>query len=175
MGNFFQKDSIDETENEISIKDKIYKNTSFMDRIDFNINLLNDYIIKAINSFLKGKYFQDINICKKYLSNSCIETLKKDIQEEKQYYLFKDPIINIVNINIIDQNIKSVNFVSDIILEIEVSITYKKENIYTNILSLIIEEYKQNLWFTLSEKGWILEKYFERNFKTNESKIIEVG
>lgn len=178
MGHFFnnkEDDSNNIKEEKKDIKSKLYEQSNFMNKLDFNVEYLNKYIVKMINSFLQARYTHNIEVCNKYLSKHCKELLQNDIKKDTQYSKFNNVNINIKNISIIQQNIQSVNYISDLIIEVKVNVEYERENIYTNAIRYIIEEYSQKLWFIFADKGWILEKYYERNFSIyNDDRIISI-
>lgn len=167
----------DITENlhEDDIKSKLYESNTFLNKLDFNVEYLNKYIVKMINAYLNGRYNQDISLCDKYLSDNCTNALKNDISRDLQYSKYSNAKITINSIDIIKQNIQSVNYVSDIVMNIKIRVIYHKENLYTEVIREVIEEYTQKLWFIFGEKGWILEKYYSREFTYyNDDKVISM-
>lgn len=173
MSKVFSKSKQEEGKNTIEI---LYENSTVMDKLDFNIDFLNAYLVKAINNFLNSRYEYNIKLCEKYLSSNCKNELIEDINKDAAKYNLSNCNIEIKSIEILSQNIQSVNYISDLIIEIKTHANYHKENIITKIIREVDEEYVQKLWFSLGDgKGWVINKYYNRDYAySNDDKIIRM-
>lgn len=166
---------VEEVEESNDVLSKLYANNTIATKLDFNVEFLNKYLVKTINSFLEGRYNQDIKLCEKYLSDNCKKKFLSDINKTLEYSKFLNPIINIKSIDIVSQNIQSVNYISDMVININIEVIYHNKNIFTECVIEVVEKFTQKLWFLYSEKGWILEDYYAREFSYfNDDKIISI-
>lgn len=145
------------------IKSKIYEKNNILTKLDFNVELLNKHFVKCIENYLKSRYLLDISYSEKYISDIYKKELLKGINEDKKYLQNKDLNILIKSIDLISQNMESVNYVSDLLMNIKVKISYTKENIYTNCFTKIEEEFSQDIWFKNIDKGWFIQECKPKN------------
>lgn len=150
------------------IKSKLYEKNTILNKLDFNVELLNKHFVKCIEIYLKCRYFLDISFSDKYLSENCKNKLIIDIDRDKQYIENKDINIELKSINIISQDMQSVNYISDLIMNIEVDVSYSQQNIYTDAYVKIKEYFEQEIWFKCNDKGWILEDFKPRKITLHE-------
>lgn len=161
MNNSFSinKKNIDNSEKTNNIiTTKIYEQNNILNKLDFNVELLNNHFVKCIENYLKSKYMLDISYSEKFISESCKEDLLLYIKKNKNYIKNKDVTINIIKIDLISQNMQSINYVSDLLMNIIVEVFYVKEDIYINFFTEIIEHFSQNIWFKNIDKGWFIEE-----------------
>lgn len=158
-----------------NLMDKIYDSTTLKDKLDFNPELLNTYFLKIINSYLDARYMKETDKYKKYLTSYCQQVLSDDIIKDKKRYEFSEQKIKIKDIKLISQNMKSINYISEITLDINVEIKYFKKNIFTNSIRETKEKYNQELLLIYCDNGWYLEKYYNRNYYFfNDDTIIKL-
>lgn len=164
MGNSFlikRKNSNEHSNNNNEKKDdiqsKIYEQTNIMTKLDVNIELLNKHFVKCIESYFKSRYLLDISYSEKFISESLKEQLIKNIKCDKRYLRNKDLIILIESIDLISQNMESVNYVSDLLMNIRVKISYIRENIFNECFTKIEEEFSQDIWFKNID-GWLIQE-----------------
>ena len=163
---FFKKKDDNSTHEEkpISLMDKLSEQEKTLNLFDFNPEYLNMYFLKCINSYLESRYWLDISKGGIYLSENCKEQISVDIAKYKLYSENLNVRIELLSADLIRQDIQSINYISDLLMNITVRIHYYSQNIYNKLQTYKEEYFSQNIWFHFENNGWVVEKYFERNF-----------
>ncbi len=164
---FFKKkgDKNPKEEKHVSLLDKLSQQEKTLNLFDFNPEYLNMYFLKCINSYLESRYFLDISRSGIYLSENCKKQLTVDIEKHKLYSNNINIKIQILSVDITKQDIQSINYISDLLMRIKVKISFTQQNIYTKLQTFVEEHFSQNIWFHNENNGWVIEKYFEREFE----------
>ena len=165
---------VEESESDKSIRGQLNEmNTGVKSKLDFNLEHLNKYLVKSITNFLYTRYKQSNELCKKYLTESLYNKYIKELEPENEMFIYKDDDIIINSITLVDQNIESINYISDIRLEIDITVKYIRHNKYTEIGRFVIEQYKQKIDFKNIDNGWRISNYSARDFDfVDNEKIV---
>jgi len=177
MFNFFRRRTEDETKNKDSkgIIDKLHERQTVVNKLDFNFEHLNKYLLKCIASYLSAIYKQDPSLCEKYVTAEFYKELCKDIEKNRSIFKYSNDYVNIVKAELEDQQIESVNYISSITIKIEVTAVYHRQNIFTGTVKKIEEIYTESILFKYDDNGWRISNILNQNFKLmNDDTIIRL-
>lgn len=167
---FFKKK---EKNNEDEFMNKIYSRRSFINKLDFNCEYLNKYLIECIMAYLSSIYKQNSSLCKKYLSQIFFENTHKEIEDNKKRFKYSKSYINIVNAELQNQTIETINYVSHIVISVEVAAIYNQQNIFTGTIKKIEENYEESIEFIFENNGWKINNILKQNYKSINDTIIK--
>ena len=173
----FKKEDLNENikGNSNSILDQVYeKNMSFSSKLDFNFEHMNKYLSKCMFNYLWSIYRLNPDIAKRYITSNFNKMLVEKIEKEKRLYNYTNDIIEILNAEMIDQVIESVNYISKVVIRIKVKSLYYRENIFTSSIKEIREIYSIDIEFKYTDNGWLINNVFNQNYEMfYDDKVIK--
>jgi hypothetical protein len=175
MFNFFKRRDKNETKDSKGIMDKLHERQTVINKLDFNFEHLNKYLLKCIASYLSAIYKQNPSLCEKYVTADFYENLCHDIDKSKNIFKYSNDYVNIVKAELEDQKIESVNYISSITIKIEVTAVYHRQNLFTGTIKKIEEIYTESILFKFDDNGWKIFNILNQNFKLmNDDTIIRL-
>ena len=156
-------DSREESANDIL--DRLYEsNSDFRKKLDFNVEHLNQYLIKSFKSYLDAIYKQDPSLCQKYVSPRLLENIIIEIEDTNQTSKYSNQSIELLEANLEKQSIETINYISYILIKFKVYVSYNKTNLYIKNTKTIEELFTINALYKNTDNGWIIDKITEKRY-----------
>lgn len=168
----FLKRNKEDDEGTKNIMDKLHERQTVINKLDFNFEHLNKYLLKCIAAYLSAVYKQDPSLCEKYVTTDFYQGLCQDVQKNKNIFKYSNDFVNIVKAELEDQQIESVNYISSITIGVEVTAVYHRQNIFTGTIKKIEEIYTESIQFKFDDNGWKINSILNQNYKLMNDDII---
>lgn len=164
MLRFFKRKKDSSSDSVDNLMEKLQENQTVINKLDFNVEHLNKYLIKCIAAYLSAVYKQNPALCEHYTTETFYKTLCHDIKENKRIFEYSNDYVNIIKAELKDQEIESVNYISSITINVKVSAVYHRRNIFTGTIRKIEEIYEESIMFKFDDDGWKIDKIINQNF-----------
>lgn len=143
-------------------------------RRDFNPEILNRFFIKSVKVFYNGLYGGSLSEYEKYLSEDFMNKMVPDIMSDRKLYAFSNLVLNINSINLIDQSVEGINFVSSLTLRVNLTLYYNREFIPNGILREFNEVLEEDILYKNEDTGWKIKKIIKSDLIKSVDRIIDV-
>jgi len=143
---------------------KLQERQTVINKLDFNFEHLNKYLLKSIAAYLSAVYKQNPSLCEKFVTEKFYQQMTRDMEENKRIFRYSNDFVNIVKAELADQEIESVNYISSITINVRVSAVYHRQNIFTGTIRKIEEVYDERIQFAFKDDGWRIDKIINQNF-----------
>lgn len=158
-------------ESNSNLLDKLNELNTLAKRRDFNPDILNKYFVKSINTLYTAMYGGKCINLEKYLSEDYLKHVLEDIEKEKLIYKFDNLSFKIDKIDMIDQSVEGVSFVSSLTLRIRVTIFYIREFIPGGVVREFKEVIEESIYYKNEDTGWKIKKRLHKDIIESVDRI----
>jgi len=155
-----------------NLLDKLHELNTLAKRRDFNPDILNKYFVKSITSLYTALYGGKTNSLEKYLSEDYLSFVLEANEKDKLIYRFENVLIKIEKMDMIDQSVEGVSFVSSLTLRVRITLFYIREYIPGGMVREFKEVIEESIYYKNEDTGWKIKKKFARDMIESVDRLV---
>ena len=88
MFDFLKRKNKEEIKESKDMMDRLHESQTVINKLDFNFEHLNKYLLKCIATYLSAIYKQEPSLCEKFVTTNFYESLCRDINKNKSIFKY---------------------------------------------------------------------------------------
>lgn len=142
-------------------------------RRDFNPDILNRFFVKSINSLYSAIYGKAANL-EKYLNEDYQKIIEEEAKQMSAIFKYDNLVVKIESLDLIDQSVEGISFVSSLTLRVKISLFYKREFIASGVVREVKEVIEESIFYKNEDTGWKIKKKFSKDIIESAERIVQI-